>query len=215
LFTLISAQTSGEYIQSKAASRVQIPESSLHGYVRLLHDLFLIHELPAWGRNLSERIVGRKKLSIADTGLASFLNGIDSQALADVMNGETFDPIFESFAVSELFKQKTWSDMDYALYHFRNRDKKEVDIVIELRDGRIIGLEIKSAKSVSSKDFQGMKALRELAGARFLCGIVLYTGHETQTYGGDMYFAPLSAIWANYPHPPAPRRPRRSSKSSK
>jgi predicted AAA+ superfamily ATPase len=196
LWALISAQTSGEFNQLAVSKKVQIPKSSLHAYLRLLQDLYLIYELPAWGRNLSSRIIGRKKISINDSGIACYFNGIDQNVLHDVLNGEIFGPILETYIVSELVKQQTWSDIEYTLYHFRNRDNKEVDIVIELRDGTLIGVEVKASKSVSQKDFQGMKALRDLARDRFLCGIILYSGTEVFPYGEDMYLAPLSSIWA-------------------
>jgi predicted AAA+ superfamily ATPase len=196
LWTLLSTQTACELNVLDISAKAQIPKSSLHAYLRLLQDLYLIHELPAWGRNLSDRVIGKRKISINDTGLACYFNGLNQDALHDVMNGEIFGPILESYILSELIKQQTWSDIEYSLLHFRNRDKKEVDIVIELRDGRIIGIEVKAAKSVSQKDFQGMKALRDLAGERFVCGIVLYSGEEVFPYGPDMFLAPLSAIWA-------------------
>jgi predicted AAA+ superfamily ATPase len=195
LFAVISGQTSSEFIARSISGLTGIPETSLHAYVRLLKDLYMIIELPAWGRNISRRAVSRKKISLTDTGLASHINRLDGSALADVLLGEAFGALLESYVVAEMFKQKTWSDEDYALYHYRSRDRKEVDLVIELFDGRIITLEVKASRTVSRRDFAGMKSLREIVGERFHCGIVLYTGHEALPYGEDMFAAPVSAVW--------------------
>jgi len=54
----------------------------------------------------------------------------------------------------------------------RDCDKKEVDLVLELTGGKIIAIKIKAASSFSTKDFAGLKVLREILGVRFHCGIV-------------------------------------------
>jgi predicted AAA+ superfamily ATPase len=156
----------------------------------------LIHELPAWGRNLTKRAVGRKKVSIIDTGLACYLNGFQAEALADLSQGEAFGALLETFVVSELFKQQTWSDTDYTLYHYRDREKREVDIVVELPNGKIIALEIKAKSSLVNRDLLGIKKLKEVMGDHFVCGIVLHSGHEAHAFEKDIYSAPVNALWA-------------------
>jgi predicted AAA+ superfamily ATPase len=195
LFAVLSGMTSAEFVTKKAADMTGIPETSVHGYIRLLRDLYLINELPAWGRNISRRAVSRRKISLADTGLASFINRLDETALADLTVGEPFGAILESYIVAELLKQRTWSKKDYTIYHYRSRDRKEVDVIIELFDGRIVALEVKAARTVSRSDFAGMKYLEETIGDRFLCGIVLYSGPEALPFGERVFAAPLSAVW--------------------
>jgi predicted AAA+ superfamily ATPase len=196
LFAVLSGQTSGEIVTNGISKVTGIPGSSLHAYLRLLHDLFLIQTLPTWGRNISRRVVSRKKIVLIDTGLASHINRIDEDGLADVLMGESFGPLLETYVINELLKQRTWSDEDFSVYHYRDRDRKEVDIVIELFNGRIIALEVKAARSVSRNDFSGMKVLREMIGDRFFCGIVLYTGAEVYSFGEKLFAAPISAVWS-------------------
>jgi predicted AAA+ superfamily ATPase len=196
LLAVLSGQTSGEIVASGISKMTGIPGSSLHAYLRLLHDLFLIQTLPAWGRNISRRVVSRKKVVLVDTGLASHINRIDEDGLADVLMGESFGPILETYVINELLKQRTWSGENFSLYHYRDRDQKEVDIVIELFNGRIIALEVKAARSVSRNDFSGLKALRQMVGDRFCCGIVLYTGAEAYSFGEKLFAAPISAVWS-------------------
>jgi predicted AAA+ superfamily ATPase len=198
LFSLLSAQTSGELVKANLAKLVGIPESSIHAYLRLLGDLCLINELPAWGRNLSRRAIGRSKLCLNDTGLACFLNGKSAESLAGLPGSDAFGGLLESLAVVELLKQKAWSEADYSLYHFRDKDQREVDIVIELFDGRIIGLEVKATQTISRKHFAGLRRLRELLGDSFIAGIVLYTGNESLPFGNRLCALPLSTLWRPY-----------------
>jgi predicted AAA+ superfamily ATPase len=196
LFAVLSGNTSGVFVQSGVSRQVGIPETSMGGYIKLLKDLHLIHVLPAWGRNIAKRAVSKPKISIMDTGIACCLNDAHSEFLTDVTGGEVFGPVLESFAVNELFKQQTWSSARFRLYHYLDRERREVDVLAELANGRIIALEVKAARSISRKDFLGMNYLRELLGERFLCGIVLYTGSDVQQYGDRVYSAPLCSIWS-------------------
>jgi hypothetical protein len=49
------------------------------------------------------------------------------------------------------------------LFHYRDRDGREVDLVLERRDGSVIGVEVKTAASVSSGDFRGLRFEDRLA----------------------------------------------------
>ena len=115
--------------------------------------------------------------------------------LADIENGNELGPLLEAFVIAEINKQCSWSDSGYSLLHYRDRDNKEVDLVLELDGGRIIAIEIKSSSSFSNKDFVGLKTLRNILGDRFYCGIVLYMGMEVQPFGDKLFAAPISSIW--------------------
>jgi predicted AAA+ superfamily ATPase len=195
LFSILAATTSGIYVQAAAARTVGIPETSMGGYIKLLKDLWLIHELPAWGRNIAKRVAGKPKYSVADTGIACQVGNLHSTFLSDVTSGEAFGPLLESFVVAELFKQQSWSETDFRLYHFHDRESREADIVVELPNGKIICLEVKASRTISRKDFGTLLYLRELLGERFHLGIVLYTGGEVQGHGDRLCSAPISVVW--------------------
>ena len=195
VLSLLSAQTAGELIKANLAKMARIPESSIHAYVRLLKDLCLVHELPAWGQNVSSRAVGRSKFVLNDTGLSCFLNGESQESLLDISHGDMFGKLLESLVICELLKQQTWSQSEYSLYHFRDKDQREVDTVIELFDGRIIGIEIKATQAVSRKHFNGLRYLKDTLNERFISGIVLYTGSESLSFGDRLYALPICRLW--------------------
>ncbi len=75
-----------------------------------------------------------------------------------------FGPILETFVFSELRKIASWSDQRCSFSHFRDKDKNEVDILLENRRGEIVGVEVKSSATVSAEDFSGMRKLAEASG---------------------------------------------------
>lgn len=71
----------------------------------------------------------------------------------------------------ELARQLTWSEQQGRLYHYRTKDKLEVDAVIETPDGRVIGVEVKASATVRTDDLAGLRNLAELLGDRFIAGL--------------------------------------------
>lgn len=195
IYALLAGNPSQVYIRANVSRLIGIPESSMNGYIRLLEDLCLLHTLPAWGRNYSKRAINRPKTVLSDTGLVCSLHGITSSFLADIENGNELGPLLETFVITEVNKQQSWSDSDYTLFHYRDCDNKEVDLVLELDSGKIIAIEVKAASSFSRNDFAGLKTLRNMLGKRFHCGVVLYTGTEVQPFGDRLFAAPISSIW--------------------
>ena len=92
----------------------------------------------------------------------------------------------ENFVLTELRKQSTWSRVQPQFYFWRTAAGQEVDIVMEDRAGRMVGIEIKSSATLVSGDLRGLNALAEAAGKRWVRGVVLYAGTEVirgQSFG--------------------------------
>jgi len=195
LYMLLAGNPSQIYIRANISRLIGIAESSMNGYIRLLHDLCLISKLSAWGNNYSRRAIKKTKIVLSDTGTVSSLLGINHEFLADIRNGNVLGPLLETFVINEFIKQQTWSNADFTLLHYRDNDMKEVDLILECADGKVIGIEIKAASSVSNKDFSGLKILRGLLGERFHCGLLLYMGTDVQPFGDRLFVAPISSIW--------------------
>jgi len=95
----------------------------------------------------------------------------------------------------ELARQITWSQQRAELFHYRTKDKVEVDAVLENRQGHVIGIEIKASSTVAAGDFRGLRHLAERIGSDFITGIVFYTGGQTLPFGPRLRAVPVSALW--------------------
>ena len=102
---------------------------------------------------------------------------------------------FETFAAMELLRQAEWSADPPDLYHYRDRHGREVDVVLERRNGEVIGVEVKAAATVTESDFRSLRYLKEKLGARFKAGVVLYTGAQTLPFGDRLAAVPLVGLW--------------------
>ena len=78
-------------------------------------------------------------------------------------------------------------------YHFRNKDKVEVDIVIE-QGLQLAGIEIKASATVTSSDFKGLNKLKDACGKQFSAGVVFYDGENILPFGDKLFAVPISEL---------------------
>ncbi|MEV4350529.1 DUF4143 domain-containing protein [Actinoplanes sp. NPDC049596] len=154
---------------------------------------FLIKRLPGWSRNLGTRATAAPKMVFVNSGIAANEVAVDARAV--LRPGAPFGPLLESFVLSELPRQLTWSDQQADLSHYRDRDAYEVDAVLENRSGQVVGIEVKAASTVGPDDFRGLRRLAGRLGGDFVAAVVLYTGTSTLPFGDRLRAVPVSALW--------------------
>ena len=191
----LAGRQAAELVKARLAQETSVPESTITGYLDLLHDVGLVASLPPWTPNLTKREIGRAKSFVTDSGLAMWLARLTPQQLTRMEYGEAFGAVLEAFVGAELMRQRTWSSRRYDIYHWRDRDTDEVDIVLEFDDGSVVGIEVKSSASFTARQFSGLLKLRDRLGERFVAGIVLNTGVAGYRYADRLYGAPVSALW--------------------
>lgn len=194
LLSLLASRSGGLMNLSDISRSLELNYMTLKRYLALLQAVYVVVQLPAWANNLGKRLVKSSKLYINDTGLLCHLIGRDASALES--NKSLFGAVFENFVVMELMKQTAWSVLRPKLYHYRTSDNRyEVDLVLEARDGRAVGVECKASSTVTKDNFKGLYALKEDAGSKFVRGVVLYTGSNTLRFDDKMEAVPVSALW--------------------
>lgn len=190
---VLAARAGGLLNDADCARDAKLNPMTYRRYRTLLQQLFLIMLVPPWYRNIGKRLVKSPKLFFTDTALLCHQLGVDVASLPQ-QNPGLFGHVLENFVASELTKQLA-ALSDGALYHFRTQDDKEVDFVIERRNGALLGVEVKARGSVTPDDFVGLKVLKKQVGADFVRGIVLYTGKDIIPFGDDMVAMPLDSLW--------------------
>ena len=144
--------------------------------------------------NALKRVTKSPKLHFLDAGLLAALRGLTPDRLR--RDRTQFGAVLETFVLGELLKLAGWAEDRYALSHFRDKERNEVDIVIEDALGRIVGIEVKASATVTGGDFSGLRRLAAATGERFVLGLVLYDHEQTVPFGGRMAAAPVSALWS-------------------
>lgn len=188
------AARSGSPISMRPIARaLAADEKTVRTYVRLLELLHLVVSVPAWTPGSAARAVRAPRLFIEDSGLLAHLLDANATRIArdDTISGRAY----ESFTAMELQRLLPHTATAPKLRHWRGPHGEEVDIVLEDRSGRVVGVEIKSGATVRRSDLRGMSKLRELAGERFVAGLMLCTTRQTLPLGSRTWALPVEALW--------------------
>ncbi|BDP42612.1 hypothetical protein DAETH_25810 [Deinococcus aetherius] len=192
LLTLLAARAGNLLNASDLGRDAALNNVTLTRYLELLRALYLVDTLPAWSSNVGKRLIKAPKVYLPDTGLAAHLLGVGEARFSQ--DRGSLGALLENFVVGELQRQLSWSAVSARLYHYRTAGGAEVDAVLEARDGRVVGVEVKAAATVTGRDFGGLRALSEDA-AHFHRGVVLYTGERVLPFGERLHAVPLGALW--------------------
>jgi uncharacterized protein len=194
LLALLAARSANLLNLSDIGNSAKIPYTTLQRYMALLEATFLVKLIPAWSNNLTNRFVKAPKLYLLDSALTAALLGADENQLE--RNSTLYGALLETFAVNELHKLASWSQVKSKPFHFRTHTQHEVDVVLERMNGECIGVEIKASSTVTPKDFRGLQTLQSSMPERFVTGIILYTGDKVLPFGEGLSAAPITALWA-------------------
>ena len=194
LLALLATRAGQLINHADLARTLGLPQTTLKRYLALLETTFLVWRLPAWFANVGKRLAKAPKLMLVDTGLLVHL--LDADAARLRRDRTSLGHVLENFVAMELTKQLSWSRRRCRLFHFRTEAGAEVDLVIEDRDGRLVGVEVKGTATLRPQHFAGLRALAELAGDRFVRGVVVHLGADVVPFGPALHGLPLGEIWA-------------------
>lgn len=127
----------------------QPAESTIASYLSLFTANYFINELAGWDapvRSMS-RVRTKPKRYFEDPSLAAALLGADHERL--LHDAQLFGVLFESLCVHDLmvYAGMLKGSQTRPLRYYADADGLEVDIVIELKDGRWAALEVKLGES--------------------------------------------------------------------
>ena len=142
--TAVAARCSQMLNISEIAQDADINQKQAKDWLQILETLGIIFYLHPYSNNLLKRLVKTPKLYFYDTGLVCYLTRWSSAEVLEMgaMNGA----ILENYVVSEIAKTYLNSGKEPYMYYYRNKDAKEIDIVLE-HDGILNPIEIKKTSN--------------------------------------------------------------------
>ena len=194
LLSVVAARAGGLLNFADLSRTVGLPQTTLKRYVALLELTFLVQPLRPWATNLGQRVIQTPKVYLNDTGLLSYLLGITVDRIKT--EGTLAGSALENFVFMELRKQASWSTTKPEIFYWRTASGQEVDVILEDRTGRLAGIEVKSAATLSSGDVHGLQALATTAGKKWVRGVVLYTGAQVIPFANNLHGIPITHLWA-------------------
>lgn len=174
------------------AGKCGVAKVTIDGYMNALESLYIFDRVPAWHKTDYERVGKRAKWIASDPALvANILSWNEEGAYVDgIQNGK----LVETWVYHELSSEADVTG-SYEITHYRDRDKHEIDFIVENADGNLLGIEVK-AGSVSAEDFRHLRWFAANLAKKSFTGIVLHSGRDVLRFGEGFYAVPLSALGA-------------------
>lgn len=144
-FITAAAARSGQMVNYNAiAEDADLDQQTCKSWMNILEALGIIFFLHPYSNNVLKRTIKTPKLYFYDTGLVCYLTRWSSAEVA--MNGAMNGALLENYAVSEIMKSYQNGGKRPFLHYYRDRDAKEIDLLLE-ENGKLHPIEIKKTAS--------------------------------------------------------------------
>jgi len=172
-------------------------------YRDTLERMWLLDELPAWGGHNHLGALSRSpKHHLVDPGLAARLLGVNAASLLDQPNpdrpaiprvGTLFGALFEGLATLSV---RVYAQANRATVSYLRTAKgtREVDLIVERDDGRILPIEVKLSSSVGDSDVAHLIWLRNALPGEVLDAVILTTGKAAYRRSDGVAVVPLALL---------------------
>ena len=180
-FIQVCAIHSGQLLSmDKIARDVGISATTVKSWLSILESSYLIHFLEADTNTLGKTLLKTPKLYFVDPGLLCHLLRLESkeELLLDRMKGA----VVETFAISELLKNRTNAGKKGNLTYFRDRKGFEIDTIADWKHTRAI--EIKSGSGADDRLSANIRKYLDLLNNPKAKGAVFYLGDHTMKMKG-------------------------------
>ncbi len=192
----VLAAWSGKFMDLSAiGSGLSIRRPTIESYINALETLYLVERVYPWTKTDYARVGKQSKLFMADSGLMTSLLKWKMDQVR--LNPDRSGKLIETFAFNEIMAQVDAGDGRYELFHYRDREKREIDFLIEREDNVLLGIEIKAGSAINKNDFRHMQWFRNnLTKSQTFIGVILYTGEFPASFGNNFWAVPFDLLWS-------------------
>ena len=158
-FLRAAAARTGQMLNiSELAKDSNVAPNTAKNWLSILQTSGIIYLLEPYHSNLTKRLIKAPKLYFLDTGLCSYLTEWSTPETLEA--GAMSGAILETWIIIELLKSYWHNGRKAPFYYYRDKDKKEIDLLI-VRDGVIYPLEFKKSASPKKDDIKHFSALEK------------------------------------------------------
>lgn len=192
-FLTALASRCGEILNyTSIANEVEVSIDTIKRWLSILQTSGIIHLLKPYSNNSLKRVIKSPKVYFYDSGLVCYLTRWTSAQT--LRNGAYAGNVFENFVVSEILKSHFNADKTISsIYYYRDKDKKEIDLVIE-QDGKLYPIEIKMSGNPTKTMAKNFNVLDNIPNKQRQTGIILCMYDKKSYLANDLIALPIEYI---------------------
>ena len=188
--TALAARCSQMLNVSELARDAELNQKQVKDWLGILETLGILFYLYPYSNNLLKRLVKTPKVYFYDTGLVAYLTKWSSpETLA---SGAMSGAILENYVVSEIRKTYLNQGKEAFMYYYRDKDAKEIDLVLE-QDGELHPIEIKKSANPASEILRVFPVLDKSSLKRGN-GAVICLKTDLSAFNKENYIVPIWMI---------------------
>jgi hypothetical protein len=171
LLQLLAANTSQLLNMSRFANDIGVDVKTIKRWISILEASYIIFILPPFYENFGKRITKSPKVYFYDTGLVSYLTGIQNFSQYD--RGPMAGSLFENYIVAEIMKRECHNKTHATLYFYRSSSGQEIDLIIDRKNHREF-IEIKKTETFKPAMLKPIETLISATDT----GLLIYNGAD-------------------------------------
>ncbi len=172
---------------SDVAKDVGISFTTAKRWLSLLETGYQVFLLYPYYKSLGKRLVKSPKIYFCDTGVASYLMGLNDESA--LINNVHFGNLFETLIITDFLKRYLNFGRIPSMYYLRTRDKLEIDLVLE-ESQKLACFEMKSGSTITSKHVSSLRKIkRDFADLIDVAGVISGTSENFNVVEGIKNFS--------------------------
>ena len=160
--TSVAARTGSLLNYANVSKEIGVDIKTVQSWVKVLEASGIILLLKPFTNNALKRTIETPMLYFLDTGLVSYL--LKWTTKETLQNGAMSGPILETYVVSEIVKTfKNKGINDVPIYFYRDKDMKEIDLIVVDQD-KLYPIEVKKTMSPTKSMTKNFAVLKKALG---------------------------------------------------
>ncbi len=190
----VAANTAGTPSLQSLITAASIDRETANRFDGLLERLFITEQVPAWTSNRLSRVSSTKKRYLCDPALVGSLIGLDRRSI--VRSADLLGRIIDTFVASQIRPELSLGKLPVTMFHVRQDGRREIDLILERKDGALVAIEVKAGTTVDRSDARHLIWLRDQCdAATFRAGVLFYTGRFVRQLDERVWAIPICALW--------------------
>lgn len=146
---------------NSVANEVGITIPTAQRWLSILISSNIVYLLEPYYNNIMKRAVKTPKIYFLDTGLVAYLTKWKNKEVLE--SGTMAGNFFENFVVVEIIKSYyNVGELRPPLYFYRDKEKREIDLIIE-QNGKLYPIEIKKSAKPTKEMIENFKVLDKIS----------------------------------------------------
>lgn len=159
-FMISIASRNGEQLNyNNIANEIGVNDKTVKSWLNILVNSGIVYLLEPFMNTKLKRITHMPKIVFMDSGLCSYLAGWDSAR--DLQLSEKSGHYLETYIISEIIKSYNSIGKDLKISYYRDKEKNEIDLIIE-KNNKIYPFEIKKTANPTKSMIKNFDQLNSI-----------------------------------------------------